>query len=345
MLDRSRLVRRSQPSEALSLLLQAGLAPEKQALQAWRRWTAIRSFESPSPTEKKLIATFAGRIGELDPASPLRPRIDGLAKQQWTVAQVGLGLAVNGLQCLAAAGIPFLLLKGTALQAERLGPPLPGEVAILVQDHTLPRAVAALGGAGWAAAKERTTSRRRWLLERGFGLAYRQGRHGRIDLHVTAFRGACAGRAEADAAVWTGAREATLGSLPVLIPQPVDGILGDLTGAAPNTVDWAARVHARIARQPVDWDRLTDAAGRHGLALPCLGGLGYLREGLAAPVPDSVLSFLRTAPVPGAAWLGYLANEHEFWDRRPLPKAIGYAASRLLHRWHRRGREVDRVAS
>ena len=98
-----------------------------------------------------------------------------------------------------------------------------------------------------------------------------------------------------------------------------------------------------MARQAVDWDRLTGAAGRHSLVLSCLGGLGYMRDVLAMPVPETVLTFLRAAPVQGTAWLSYLANERDFWGRRPLPRAMGYAASRLLHHHGRRSLARNRA--
>jgi hypothetical protein len=57
-----------------------------------------------------------------------------------------------------------------------------------------------------------------------------------------------------------------------------------------------------------------------------------MRDVLAVPVPDTVLAFLRATPLDGAAWLRYLAHERDPGDRRLLPRAMGFAARRLLHR-------------
>ena len=256
------------------------------------------------------------------------------------MTQVGLGQAVEGLHHLAHAGIPFILLKDSALHAEGLAPPWrpPGsDVAILVPREAVQRAADALANAGWAPAGGRAMSEQRRLLERGIGLVCRNGRHGRIDLHITAFRGLGPGSGNADHALRQGARPATLRSLPVLVPDPADAILIDLTCAPlARHAAWVHRVWARIARQPIDWDRLTATAGRSGLVLSCLGGLGYMRDGLAVPVPEPVLSFLRTAPLHATAWLSYLASERNPADRRLLPRVMGFAASRLLRqhgRW------------
>ncbi len=264
------------------------------------------------------------------------------------MTEVALGQAADGLHHLAHADIPFILLKGSALHAEKLAvPPLPlaGDVAILVPYEAMQRTAAVLADAGWVSTGGRTPSERRRLLERGNRLVHRHGRRGRIDLHVTAFRGLDPRSRNADRAVWLGARPATFRSLPVLIPDPADAILIDLT-CAPLAArgEWAHRIWTRIAHQPVDWDRLAGAAGRHGLVLSCLGSLGYLRDVLAVPVPDKVLSFLRTTPLTGTAWLRYLADERDPGDRRLLPRAMGFAASRLLRQRGRWSLVEDRAA-
>ena len=193
-----------------------------------------------------------------------------------------------------------------------------------------------MAGAGWLATGATTASERRRLLERGIGLVYRNGRQGRIHLQA-ALPGFGPGSGVAAHATWLGARPATLRSLAVLVPDPADAILIDLTSAPlAGQAAWAHRIGARIAHQQIDWDRLTDAAGRHGLVLSCLGGLGYMRDVLAVPVSDTALAFLRTAPLDGAAWLRYFAHERDPGDRRLLPRALGFAARRLLHDHARR---------
>jgi hypothetical protein len=340
VLERTRLVQRSHPPPALDLLLQAGIGPEEQAVRAWMRWNEVRSFETLSPAEKQLIAVFAKRIVELGPASPLRPRIEGLARNLWAATEVALGQAVDGLHHLGQAGIPFILLNGGALHAEGFAAPWrppAGDVAILVGHDATQPAADALAGAGWLATGARTASERRRLLERGSGLVYRNGQQGRIHLHTTARFGLCPGSGDAVHAIWLGARPATLRSLAVLVPDPADAILIDLTSAPlAGQAAWAHRIGARIAHQQIDWDKLTDAAGRHGLVLSCLGGLGYMRDVLAVPIPDTALVFLRTAPLDGTAWLRYLAHERDPGDRRLLPRAMAFAARRLLRHHGRR---------
>jgi hypothetical protein len=215
--------------------------------------------------------------------------------------------------------------------------PPAGDVAVLVAHEATQPAADALAGAGWLATGARTASERRRLLERGIGLVYRNGRQGRIHLHATALPGFGPSSGDAVHAIWLGARPATLRSLAVLVPDPTDAILIDLTSAPlAGQAAWAHRIGARIAQQQINWDRLTDAAGRHGLVLSCLGGLGYMRDVLAVPVPDTALALLRTAPLDGTAWLRYLAHERNPGDRRLLPRALGFAAGRLLHHHARR---------
>jgi hypothetical protein len=274
VLERTRLVRRSHPPPTLDLLLQAGIGPGEQAVRAWMRWNKVRSFETLSPAEKQLIAVFAKRIVALDPASPLRPRIEGLARNLWAATEVALGQAVDGLHHLRQAGIPFVLLNGGALHAEGFAAPWrppAGDVAVLVGREATQPAADALAGAGWLATGAGTPGERRQLLERGTGPIYRNGRQGRIHLRATVLPGFGPGSGDAVHAVWLAARPATLRSLAVLVPDPADAILIDLTSAPlAGQAAWAHRVGARIAHQQIDWDKLTDAAGRHGLVLSCL---------------------------------------------------------------------------
>src|SRR5258705_10110849 len=115
---RTRLVKRSWPTGAINWLLQTGIAPRPQAERAWAAWTDARDFDDVTWPEKRLLAAFSERIGELDSASPLRPRIDGLTKHMWTVARLTFSQSLGAFDVLAAAKIPFMVFKGGALLAE-----------------------------------------------------------------------------------------------------------------------------------------------------------------------------------------------------------------------------------
>ncbi len=78
---------RGWPHGTTDLLLKAALAPEPIAARAWKAWTRERDFDKVTWPEMRLLAPLAIRLATLDPDSPLRPRIDGLAKRLWTETQ------------------------------------------------------------------------------------------------------------------------------------------------------------------------------------------------------------------------------------------------------------------
>ena len=335
MLVSNRFVRRSWPVGPVDLLLQAVAAPEPQAREAWRIWNAKRDFDRLSWSEMRLIAAFSERIGQVDPQSPLRPRIDGLTKHMWTTTQLALRQAADAFDQLARAGIPFIVFKGGALHAEGFGPScrrIMGDVDLLVHNESARTAVDALTSGGWSSVTGESPEYLRRLAQFRISGNYRKGRHGEIDLHINPFHFSRFDR-KLDDSLWRDARQAELALRSVLIPDPTDAIVIGLAHAPlSNSGDWAVDIVTRITHQPIDWERLSDAAIRRGLVPSCLSGLRYLREVLQVPIPDATLSALTKAPVAVGAWLKYWSNVRDRKDRNLIEKAANRGADRLLRR-------------
>ena len=118
MPERTALARRPWPAGGIDLLLKTGMAPEAEAARAWTRWKQTQEFDHFSLLETRLFAAFSARIGELDPASPLLPRIDGLSKKRWTADQMMLVPAADAFDRMAGAGVPFILLRGASVPSK-----------------------------------------------------------------------------------------------------------------------------------------------------------------------------------------------------------------------------------
>ena len=108
------------PNRSISLLLQANLAPDDRAVRAWRKWLRIRCLEDATWSEARLLAPLARRIASLDSSSPLRARLEGMAKEYWTQTQLTIRDSASAIDILTSAGIDCLLLKGAAYYAEGL---------------------------------------------------------------------------------------------------------------------------------------------------------------------------------------------------------------------------------
>src|SRR5262245_41978853 len=70
------------PRGSLDLLLRANVMADDFAARAWRDWLRKRSIENATRLELRLLTPLARRLGTLDPRSPFRSRLEGLAKSQ-----------------------------------------------------------------------------------------------------------------------------------------------------------------------------------------------------------------------------------------------------------------------
>ena len=157
--------RRREPMQAL---LRAAVSEPEVARAAWADWIADHSLDDVSWEELRLLGAIAGRGELLDVAPAQRPRLDGIRRFIWTRTQLKLAAAVPILRQLAGSGVPFCLLKGTALIAGghlAAGERFIRDVDVLVPRSRLADAVAILFAAGW-------TPERYASLEEVFSLGF-----------------------------------------------------------------------------------------------------------------------------------------------------------------------------
>jgi len=324
---------RSWPDGPVHLLLQAALAPEPQAGAAWRAWKAMRDFDDVTWPEMRLLAPISLRLPQLDPDTPLRPRIDGLTKQLWTKTQLGLRETATAFDRLGADGIPFLVFKGAALYAEGLAAStrrIMGDVDILVRPEDTVRALDSLAADEWTASNGESFEYLRQLAHVRLSGNFRKGEHGEIDLHNSPFHFARI-QPMLDEAMWRSALNVKLALRPILVPAPTDATLLLLAHSATSeSGDWAIDLAARIGRQAIDWALLASMARQRGLVPACLAGLRYVRQELSLPVPDEALTAMAALPVPFGERLKYWSNVRDRSDRNWLEKAGNRLADRLL---------------
>src|SRR5688572_17816561 len=68
-------LRRYWPPEGQILLLIAALADLETARQAWRQWQSRQDLADATSPEVRLLAAVARRVADLEPATPLDPRL------------------------------------------------------------------------------------------------------------------------------------------------------------------------------------------------------------------------------------------------------------------------------
>lgn len=326
---------RSWPEGLLDLLIQSALSPADQARQAWNAWTAARRFDEITWQEMRLLGVVQARLPDLDPRSPLRPRIDGILKNRWVQAQMKLRAARPAFECLTANGIPGIVFKGGAFQAEKLSAAnrrVLGDVDVLVHPAHARAALDALHTAGWESTNGESVEYLRQLAAIRLNGNFRRGAHGNIDLHVSPFHYSRKD-GSLDDDIWHRAMPARLAGWPVLVPDATDSMLIVLAHATESANgDWTIDLVTRMREQAIDWDRLVGTADRRGIVPACLAGLSYLSLRIGVPLPDGVLSRLSSSKVPFAQRLKYWSNVRDRSERSLPEKAANRLADRLLVR-------------
>lgn len=341
----NRIVRRlfesAWPTPSVDRLLRAAMLLDDQAAaSAWRDFEAEADFDHLTPGEMRLIGLAARRLERLAPQSPMRGRIGGIERANWSRSQLAIREASSGLRDLASAGIDMLLIKGVARSAIR-GPAARGrivnDVDIVVRPEAMGDAFDALTRDGWEPAGSGTVSYHRLRLAETIGLNLLRGQFGNLDLHRTPFHPPYAALAE-DGAIWLRAAPVTIWGVAAFVPSPTDfATIAIAHGSldAHKSSDWLADV-ADCIDQGIDWDLLEVIVRQRRLEAPTAVALSYVSTRLGRNVPPLLLSRIEASALRRPlALIGALAETRPksrtlglFWVTRAVAKQ-----SRLLRRY------------
>ena len=184
------------------------------------------------------------------------------------------------------------------------------DIDLAVPFGSLEVAVGVLASAGFVAEGPPRTSEELAALARGlWSIGTLNPAGAEIDLHWHVLHGSL--HPDADREFWEAAGPAHLGRTPCLVTSREDTLLHVVAHAsrpeADPTLRWAGDVVALVRSagpEGVAWDRVTDQARRHRLALPTADALEVLRRVVGLPVPSATLAELRRTRVPLAERLG-----------------------------------------
>jgi hypothetical protein len=335
------LFRSAWPTPSIDRLLRAAtLRDEDLAAAAWRDFEAAADFDRLTAGEMRLIGLAAKRLARLAPKSPMRARIGGIERANWSRSQLAIGEAGSGLRQLAAASIDVLLIKGAARSA--LGGPaargrIVNDIDVVVRPEEIAKAFELLIDDDWQPAGSGTVSYHRALLPDVIGINLVRGQFGNLDLHRTPFHPPYASIGD-DAAIWSRAAVVAIAGTNAHVPSPTDfATIAIAHGSldAHKSSDWLADV-ADCVDRGIDWDLFESEVDRRGLDAPAAIGLGYVHTRLDRPVPEAMLSRLEThAFRRPLAMFGALSESRPktgkvgfFWLTRAIAKQ-----SRLLRLW------------
>jgi hypothetical protein len=319
-----RLFESAWPTSSIDRLLRAAMLDDDEAATtAWRDFEASADFDHLAAGEMRLIGLAARRLERLAPQSPMRARIGGIERANWSRSQLAIREAGSGLRDLASAGIDMLLMKGAARSA--LGGPaargrIVNDVDVVVRPEAIAAAFEVLVRDGWEPAGSGTVSYHRARLAEAVGINLVRGQFGNLDLHRTLFHPPYASLAE-DKAIWQRAAAATIAGVATAVPSPTDfATIAIAHGSldAHKSSDWLADV-ADCVDRGIDWDLLDTIVRRRRLETPAAVALGYVRARLGRPVPEALLSRLEARALRRPlALFGALA------ETRPKAPTLGF---------------------
>ena len=326
------IIRSAWPNPSIDRLLRAAmLKDESAAAAAWREFETSADFDHLTAGEMRLIGLVSDRLAALAPDSPMRARMEGIGRANWSQSQLVIGEAGGGLRALETASIDMLVMK-TAGQVAVGGAMARGSlvngVDIAVRPEDCARAFDCLAADGWRPVGSRAAN--------AVSTNFRRGQFGRLTLHRTPFPPPHTSFAD-DASIWQRSAAGKIAYVTVRVPSPTDAVAIGLAHGARDShrrSDWLANVAANMDRG-MDWELFEFSSDRHRLHAPGAIALLCLRERLGRRVPETVLARLeRSAMGHPVSLFAALA------ETRPKAGTIGFfwLARALIKRSRRQNR-------
>jgi putative nucleotidyltransferase-like protein len=290
------------PTPGQELLLRAALLRGPEALDAWNEWKARHDLIETNLDHGsfRLLPLVYKNLRALSADEPLMPRLKGIYRYWWCSNQRLLYRSAGVVQGLADAGIPTMLLKGSAASTlfyKDAGARPMADIDVLVPVAHASSAVAQLSRLGWKPARPRVADLIRY--QHSVRMVNSTGEALDLHWHVLA---ECV-RWDADDGFWERSLVVRIMQARTRALAPTDALLHTVVhGMRWNeepTVRWIADamtiLHA--TKGAIDWGGLRDEARSQRVLIRLTSGLAYLRRALGAPIPESALQLLReTAP-------------------------------------------------
>jgi Uncharacterised nucleotidyltransferase len=288
------------PDEGRDALMSAALDPPDGALESWRRWERSGADARTDPVARRWLPLIGHNLRDAPVDTRERALFVEARRHAWASNLRLLDAAHPALESLAAAGIRTMLLKGAVLVNPPYGEPglRPiGDVDVLVEPVHARAATHILEELGWVAW--RGYSERDLLLAHGLDLW--KPPHGALDVHWYLLAECC--WAGADLGVWRRALPMRSVTSTTFVPAPADLLLHicvhGLRWSPVHAGHWVADA-VRIIQTSgarLDWDIVTNEAGRRRLGLQMMHALRVVRERGHVDVPQAVIDALEQQPV------------------------------------------------
>lgn len=289
------------PNQGQELLLKAALTENEEALAFWRDYLRLQSFDDTDYGSSRILPLVYRNLHRLGLDDPYMGRMKGIYRRTWAENQKNFRHIPGVFQKFHQAGIPALLLKGSALILlcyRDFGLRGMGDFDIAVPVSRVHEAVSILETMHWRTCLEYP----KLQIELHHAVHLQSAGSEDLDLHWHILAQRCA--EEYDQAFWEGARPLEYQGARILSLQPSDHLLhACVHGAAwspTSPLRWIADAFFLVKNCEIDWERILEMGKVLGVIPALQATLPYLKNRFAVAVPDDFLS--RLTAVKNPSW-------------------------------------------
>jgi Uncharacterised nucleotidyltransferase len=291
------------PTPQQALLIKAALLDGDAARTAHREWRQTADIDLLENASNRILPLLGQNLGRLGIGDPDLPRLRGARRQQLYRNRTMFHTLVPALEGLAARGIPVMLLKGAAICAAIRGDwslRHMSDIDILVPSSHALQAWQEFERCGWHHTTPDRAATPTETVRYFPNIPFKFAGGTRVDLHWGALWQRRHDNQET--AFWRESTEIDCNGVLVRILAPGHQLLqilahAVLTLSSPShSFDWVADAHAILLsqRHRINWDEFVRFARERNLSRTLSTQLAWLRDELAAPVPERVILALRS---------------------------------------------------
>lgn len=304
--ERENYLRAFLPNPAQELLLKAALAEGDEAVVSWREYLKRVAFDDTDYGSSRILPMVYKNLHRLGFEDPYLGRMKGIYRRTWAENQKNFRHLPGVFSALREAGIPALLLKGSALLLlcyHDFGLRGMGDFDVAVPVGKVREAAAILERMQWRLCLEYP----KLQVELHHAVHMQNPMGEDLDLHWHILGHRCA--EEYDRPFWEASRPLRYRGAEFPSLQPSDHLLHVcLHGAAWSAMSplrWVADAFYIAKHCEIDWARVLKM-GEYLGAIPALQAtLPYLKARFSVAIPEDFISGLTALKVPD-------------WQRREL---------------------------
>lgn len=288
------------PTQQQELLLGAALLPQEEAIKAWYEWRSISDIDALDSGSFRTLPLVYKKLREYGIEDELMGKLKGMYRRTWYNNHIIFNKIAGLLRTLHDQGFQTLVLKGAALTVgyyrdHGLRPMQ--DFDVLVRTKQAPDVIHFLRKIGWTTHLEPAENH----LAYRHSLPFKNGTGSSMDLHWHVLYQCC--DKDDDNDFWEGAESIEISGVETKILNATDQILTLTThglcwnGTPPFRWVTDVMVLMQSTKTEIQWQRLIQQAQKRHLVAPVKHALIYLKDKLAAPIPEDVLQELKHTPI------------------------------------------------